>query len=309
MITAAAGTPAQAQAQRPTAIVAAGVGESTGAALEGALERAQLEDALALTYAGCDRAAMQVAIKPLLAAGARAGESSRYADPQLAAALRSWLQAQGFSEASIAVQGEDGAVSALELGYTEPFLDLAADTQRFYFGQLIGEHEIARAWAAADMRILLASARTDPQLFYAGAMTGALSCVPDSRALAARLVSAHALAQASFDILERLPVAFYVLELPRGASAPGSRVLLSTDALALEWLLGELMDLDGPELNPLVREALQRNGPLTLDRRGDLTELDPWRNVGPGRAALCDLGAGRWWGRLAGWREVPWTDR
>jgi hypothetical protein len=79
--------------------------------------------------------------------------------------------------------------------------------------------------------------------------------------------------------------------------------------LALDWVLGELMALDGPELNPLIREALHRRGPLDLDRRGDLSELEPWRNPSARRVALSDVGAGRWWGAMLRSREVPWTDR
>jgi hypothetical protein len=254
-------------------------------------------------------------IKPQLPPGVTAAETARYADPSLVASLSQWLSDRGWSDVAIAVPGPGGVQTARDVGYEGPVLDLSEDREPFHFGGLIGEHEVSRAWAAADLRILVSRGRTDAQLFYAGAMIGVLACVPQNEELARRIVTSHELAVCVNDVLESLPVAAAVIDVsqePQGGGPPDrdqARVLVSSDMLALDWVLGELMALDGPELNPLIREALHRRGPLDLDRRGDLSELEPWRNPSARRVALSDVGAGRWWGAMLRSREVPWTDR
>jgi len=309
---------------RSTATVAAGRdedGSSQQVALELALEQSCAEDTLALAAGGRNRGACAVVVRPALAPGASPEEPPlSYADPLLVESLVAWLRGRGWHDVTIAVSGPGGRETALQVGYTSEVLDLASDVAPYHYGGLIGEHDVATAWRDADLRILVGKARTDRQLLYAGAMIGALGCVPDSDRMARELARAHDLGECVSDILEKLPVAFGVVDAwcaadgsgppasPGQARKPGA-VLASADLLALDWVLGELMDLDGPELGPLIREALWRRDPIEIKRRGDLTEWDPWRNPGALRAVLSDLGAGHWWGRLSGSPEVPWTAR
>ncbi|MHB8690716.1 MAG: hypothetical protein ACYDHH_05680 [Solirubrobacteraceae bacterium] len=207
-----------------------------------------------------------------------------------------------------------GAVIArlTELGFARAqLLDVGGPRVPFRYGPTIGEHPVARAWLEADVRVIVAEARSDRQLLYAGAIIATLGCVPESGQLSHKIASARGLARAACEILERLPVAFGVL----GGTGAGAAhaVIASADLLALDWVLGEVIGLDGPGLSPAVSAMVEHRGPIDLDRRGELTEwdVDRWRPPvpGPARAALADLGAGHPYGRLLGAREVPWTDR
>ena len=315
------GTLAREASPRPRARVAVGTGSELGPALTCALAESGLADALDAASAGRDRAQARVVIKAVLPPGTeREPIPLTYCDPELVELLAAALREAGFTTVAIAVPGPDGSATARSVGYQTQVLDLGDRVEKFHYGGLIGEHQAAAAWLCADARILVGKARCDRQLLYAGAMIGALGCVPASKELARRLVSAHDVAMCTADVLEKIPIAFGVIDAwcasDREVSATGTgaaqathAVLASADLLALDWVLGELMDLDGPDLNPVVKEALNRRGPIDIERLGDVTEWDTWRNPTPLRAALADIGAGRWWGRLAGAREVPWTAR
>jgi hypothetical protein len=207
----------------------------------------------------------------------------------------------------------DAVIARLaELGFGRARLfQIGGPQVPFRYGPTIGEHPVASAWLQADARVIVGEAVADRQLLYAGAIVAALGCVPDSAPLSRKIVSARGLGRAACEILKRLPVAFGVLG---GAGAEQAHaVIASADLLALDWVLGELIGLDGPGLSPAVAAMLEDRGAIDLDRRGELTEWDTRRwspsVVAPARAALADLGAGRPYGRLLGAKEVPWTDR
>jgi hypothetical protein len=207
----------------------------------------------------------------------------------------------------------DAVIARLaELGFAEvQLLETGGPQVPFRYGPTIGEHRVARAWLEADARVIVGAAAADRQLLYAGAIVAALGCVPDSAQLSRTIASARGLARAACEILDRLPVAFGVLA--GTGSAATHAVIASPDLLALDWVLGEVIGLDGPGLSPAVAAMVEQRGPIELDRRGELTEWDLgcWHPSvpGPARAALADLGAGRLYGRLLGAKEVPWTDR
>lgn len=294
--------------------VAVGTGATVEEALVYALRKAGLERALEPWR---QKASCKLVVKPVLAPGAEIERPPlRYAEPELVESLVAWLHDRGFSEVKIAVSGPRGEAAASRVGYTSQVWDLTSDETLVHFGSLLGGQRVSQAWLDADVRIVVAKARTDRQLMFAGSLVTALGCLSAGNKLAARLVTGQELADAVGDILTKLPVAFGVIDAWHTAdeAQPSSgrstrAVLASSDLLALDWVLGEVMGLDGPELNPLVRSALDQRGVFEIDRWGDLTEWDPWRNPRPSQAALADIGAGRWWGSLAGWREVSWTDR
>jgi hypothetical protein len=287
--------------------VAVGVGSEAGATLIGALTEAGAAGALDAAAGSRHRSECKVAVKATLPPGSVPGSGSRaYADPALVEALLGWLTDGGWGEVTLLVPGPGGAATATAVGYREELAeDLTAATERFHYGGALGDHPASSAWRAAHVRILVGRARPDPALFYQGAIVSALGCVPDSREVAKRLPSPHDAGICACDVLEVLPVALGVLD----AAGTATRVLVSADLLALDWVFGELTGLDGPELNAVVREALQREGPLVLKRRGDLDELSGWSGPSPLRATLATVGAGRPLGALAGAKEVPWTDR
>jgi uncharacterized protein (DUF362 family) len=307
---------AQTHPPRHTALVAVGAEDDIASSLTRALEQARAEQALDAVGNG-ERPSCRVVIRPVLAPGAPQEDPPlSYADPVLVEALVEWLRERGWENVTIAVAGPGGCETARRVGYQGEVVDLSSASDPFHYGGLIGDHAAARTWREADVRILVGKARTDRQLLYAGALIGALGCIPDSEQLTRRLPTAYDLARCSAEILEKLPVAFGLVDAWRaadGAGPPSARdtraVLASSDLFALDWVLGELMDLDGPELCPVVKEALYRRGAIDIERRGDLTEWTAWSNPGAARAMLSDIGAGRWWGRLTGSREVPWTAR
>src|SRR5258708_13328596 len=197
----AAGGPAPAGLSRRQATVAAGVGATIDAAAEDAFRLAGLADALADAYPGTAGAAGQVLIKPLLPPGVTTAETARYVDPLLVSSLSEWLRERGWSEVGIAVPGPGGLDTARAVGYTDPMSELSHDPRPFHFGRLIGDHEIARAWARADIRILVGRARPDRQLFYTGAIIGALGCLPATGQLAHPLAPAPGPPEAAHALL------------------------------------------------------------------------------------------------------------
>jgi hypothetical protein len=160
------------------------------------------------------------------------------------------------------------------------------------YGGAVGPHWADPAWAAAAHRIVVAKNRTHPRLLYAGAMTTVLRAVPELARLRAELPDICRAA------LEALPVAFALVDAFESRDRKGGRrtgaVLASSDVLALDWVMGEKMELD-PELNPVVREGVLRWGRSRLDRRGNLTPWPEWRNVTLAGAALSDA-----WARMTG---------
>jgi hypothetical protein len=290
------------------ALVAVGRSDQAAEALEEALADSNAMEALDEAVGGRERSACTAVIKPTLPPRVvRTDRPLTYAEPALVNALVDRLRSDGWGEIGI--------------GYrADALIDLVATTERFHYGGLIGEHDVASAWLHADARIVVGKARSDRQLFYAGAMLAVLGCVPDSSELAGRFAPPYEIAVCAAEILAKLPIAFGLVDALWSAdgSGPPSRpgtarrtrsVIASSDLFALDWVLGELLGLDGPELSPVVAEALYRHGAVELTRRGDLESFEGWEGPGDIRVALASLGAGRFWGGLSGAKEVPWTAR
>jgi hypothetical protein len=301
---------------RERAAVAVGTGGTIEAALSTALGEAGIVDLLHACHPS-SRDRLRVVIKPVLAPTAIPTPAPRpYASPALVQALATWLRTLGFANVTIAVSGPYGESAARRVGYRGRVHDLTHDTDMFHYGGLIGRHIVSRTWRDADLRVLVGRALPDRQLIYAGAMATALGCVPDSDSLARRCVSGSAIAACANDLIEAHPATFGVVDgwnddesADDASPAPTHAVLVSADLLALDWVLGEVAGLDGPQLSFIVAEALRRRGIIDIDRAGALTEWEDWRSPSSTRVVVTDTAAGRWWGRLAGWREVPWTAR
>lgn len=296
---------------RERAAVAVGTGGSIVSALHTALESAHIR---------CDlprprgRAA-RVVIKPTLAPDLDPVRGyRRYVMPALAEALARWLHDQGWSTVTIAVSGPNGEDAARRVGYQSPVHDLTSDTDTFHYGGLIGRHRISRTWRDADVRVLVGRALPDPQLLFTGAIAAALGCVPQSDTLSRRHATGSAIATCANDLLEQSPVTFGVIDAwdrdgDTDGPDPHQAVLVSSDVFALDWVLGELAGAQAPQQAFILREALQRRGVGDIDREGDLTQWPDWTFPSPFRAVLTDLAAGRRWGGLVGWKEIPWTAR
>jgi uncharacterized protein (DUF362 family) len=296
---------------RERAAVAVGTGGSIVGALHAALASARIKGALSRPRGRATR----VVIKPTLAPDLDPIRGyRRYVTPALTQAVAQWLRDHGWPNVTIAVSGPNGEDAARRVGYTDPVHDLTSDTDTFYYGGLIGRQRISRTWRDADVRVLVGRALPDPQLMFTGVIATALGCVPASDALAHHLVTGSAIASCANDLLASSPVTFGVIDAwDRDAGADGpdphQAVLASTDLFALDWVLGEVAGLRAPQQAFILAEALQRRGVIDIDREGDLTQWSDWQFPSAGRVVRTDLSAGRWWGGLVGWQEVPWTAR
>lgn len=315
------GTTVETDPSRTRAVVAVGTGADGDLvdALTTALKDARIGSALDETRRRLGPRATRIVIRPVLPPGVpRQTAPVDYVDPKLVEALVPWLRGRGPAEIAIAVPGPGGAQTARVVGYQCPVVDLTQDTVPLNYGGRIGQHPVSSSWKDADVRILVAKAATDRLLMYRGAIVSALGTIPSSDMMARRFAGAHDIAECAAEVLDRFPVTFGIIDAwhtaddatgGHGSARETGAVLASTDLLALDWVLGELMGLDGPQLNPVVKSQLIRLGARDIDRWGNLTEWEPWRNPGVTRSAMVQAGAGRPWGALAGWREVPWTAR
>lgn len=154
------------------------------------------------------------------------------------------------------------------------------------YGGAVGRHLVDPAWADAPTRVVVAKNRSQRRLLYAGAMTTVLRAVPELDRLDAEVPDIVRAA------LEALPVSYGVVDAWESRDRRGTRqtgaILASANVLALDWLMGEKMELD-PALNPVVREGVLRWGRIRLDRRGNLTPWPKWHNATLAGAALAGL--------------------
>ncbi len=288
-------------------------------ALAEALDEAGLAAAVAEAQARCEPRRAVALVKPVLPPSAQAEQPPlRYCDPMLIRQLVSRLEKLG-TDVRIACHGAAALLAARRIGYDGDLVDITVDPVPFHYGGSIGDHPVGRAWRDADLRIVVGKVRSDAQLLYCGTLVASLACVPESSALGSRFRSAPDIAACANDVVQRLPVAFGVLDAwysaehagrrRAGRAVPTGSVLASQDLLAVDWVLGELMGLDGPELNPVVREAVQRRDPQPIDRRGDLADWAGWSNVAPLPAVIADLRAASPLRSVLGGGGVPWTDR
>jgi uncharacterized protein (DUF362 family) len=278
------------------AVAAVGTGDDRDAALDRALAAAGLDAALAAAAGERNRAELSVAIKPKLV-----GDGAR-TDPALVELLIARLRSRGCERiAVVETAAEDGrplGELARDAGYSGAgyeIVDLAADTVPHDHGGVIGVAPAGRAWLEADVRISFAKNRTHRRLLYSGSMTNVIGCLPGQRALRRR----HALSDLCRTLLEAMPLTFALVDAWDSADGGGARarrptraVLASTNAYALDWLMGELMGVD-PRLNPVVQEGLLRFGRIRVDRRGNLTPWEPWRNPALVTVALAGIAGGR----------------
>ena len=173
----------------------------------------------------------------------------------------------------------------------------SADMVDIDLGGAVGHGRVDRAWTSADVRILAGHNRTHARWLYAGAMLTVL------RAFDAR----GTIPEVCRTALEAAPVEFAIVDAwtsrDRRAAQLTHSILASSNAFALDWVVGEKMDVD-PAMNAVVREGLLRWGRIHLDRRGNRTPWDPWKNATPLGAVLADARA-----RIGGGKDVSWRTR
>jgi uncharacterized protein (DUF362 family) len=294
-----------------TAVIRAG---SPAEALSGAAHAAGLLETVAAirVLRGVPPEALRIAVKLDLAypVDAAAGKAIVVA-PEVALALAALLDAAGyrntrFVESRIGLRGAP-PLSLAELagrhGYPAAFaaglVDLVDDAVELELGSTMGKELVGRAWVDADVRIVLGKNRTHSSQLLWGAFATLLGCYARVDRLEVLRRGRRTPAFAAVLLHARLPVHFAILDAwisgdgsandqsPGRANATGA-VLASPAPLAVDWLAAELMELD-PGLSPMLREAMLRAGVLHLQRIGNLTPWQPWRNVSLLRAAVTQV--------------------
>jgi uncharacterized protein (DUF362 family) len=248
----------------------------------------------------------RVAIKPnLMGAAAGGRRPGTYTDPELVERLVSRLHDAGLGAVNV-VESRVGAVSvaelAAELGYTGEgyeIVDLSVDSEPFEYGGVIGRHPAAPAWRDADVRVSFAKNKTQWECFYTGAMANVLGCLPEPDKRRWYSGPRHGVWECVRTVLDAFPVHFGLVDAFQsrdGRGVPGrgghvratKAILASPNVVALDWVMGERMDVD-PALNPMLQEALHRWGRVSLVRRGDLMDWSPWDRPGDATVAFGGL--------------------
>jgi uncharacterized protein (DUF362 family) len=287
------------------------------AALDRALERAAFDEALyaALALAGKAPGAALVAIKPnLMAARKPEAPPTSYTDPELVEHLVARLRAAGIGDVAV-VESRIGQRPVFDVaamvGYGQDgyrIVDLSDEMEPFDYGGVLGRAAAGRTWRDADVRISFAKNKAQWRMFYSGSLANLLGCLPEPDKLAHYSGPGHEPSECCRTILDALPVAFGLVDAwESGAwkrTVHTGAVLASPSLLALDWVMGEKMELD-PALNPVVREALYRYGRVPLDRRGDQTAWPGWRSPTVAGVALSGVLADHPW--LLRRREGGWT--
>jgi uncharacterized protein (DUF362 family) len=286
-------------------------------ALDRALERAGFDDALhaALTLAGKDPASALVAVKPNLMAARKAQDRpTSYTDPQLVERLVARVRAKGVGDVAVVesrIGGRPVSDIATMVGYTGDgyrIVDLSDEMEPFDYGGVLGRGAAGATWRDADVRISFAKNKAQWRMFYSGALANLFGCLPEPDKLEHYSGPGHEPSECCRTILEALPVAFGLVDAwESGAwrkAVHTGAVLASPSLFALDWVMGEKMELD-PALNPVVREALYRSGRVPLDRRGDQTAWQDWRSPSVAGVALSGVLADHPW--LLRRREGGWT--
>jgi hypothetical protein len=222
-------------------------------------------------------------------ASVRDNETPPYTDPVLVGRLADALRGGGFDSVTVvdSTQWTPNGTGrppltdiAATLGYDQTRYRIEGLAERgsaFDFGSLLGRRPVATVWLRADYRISFAKCRTDPRCFYATCIANLLGCLPDHGEAGATFYERAVL------VADRTPAHFGFLDAWVSRDGLGSpnltrSVVASPNLLALDWVAGEMMDLD-PALNLVVQEGLHRWGQIAIVRRGNLTPWHPWRNV------------------------------
>jgi uncharacterized protein (DUF362 family) len=251
----------------------------------------------AAELAGADRAAFPIAVKPTLmvAPGSAAGPGDR-TDPALVERLIGALAAEGFGDVAVVESAVKGlapvADVARDAGYSGAgyrVVDLSQETVPFHYGSVLGTHLAGRTWRDAGFRIAFGKAKTQWQSLFTGALATLYGCLPDPDKLASYHGTGHEFHECCVLIADRMPVHFGLVDAWVGGDGRGTHararraretntLLASENLLALDWVVGEKMDLD-PNLSFVMQEALLRWGRVDVVRRGNTTPWAPWHNA------------------------------
>ena len=296
-------------------------GEDKFAALQRAIERSGFLHHVQSVYrrSGKTLETFAIAVKPnIMTASTRQDPSPVYTDPELVEYLFLRLQERGFRNFSVvesrnvydySYQGRSVKAVAEMVGYYPGRLyrieDLTEQKVPYDYGGVLGQHSTGRAWRDADYRISFAKNKTHWQCFYTGCMKNVYGCLPEWDKMKHYHGKGREFYECCILILDAFPVHFGFLDAwvsgdgfsghVRDADPnPTKTIFASENVYALDWVMGEKMDLD-PTVNYVIQEARRRWGDITITREGDMTPWPGWLNLRPNTIKLLDT-AEEWYG-------------
>jgi uncharacterized protein (DUF362 family) len=253
---------------------------------------------------GKEQAEFVIAIKPnIMTASIPEENSAVYTDPALVEELIHIMMSRGFSRFAV-VESQN----VYNYSYTErtvpavaemcgyggegyEIIDLTEDYVSFDYGGTLGPHLAGRAWLEADYRISFAKNKSHWQCFYTACLKNVYGCLPKWDKMRHYHGTDIEFFQATVLIADKIPVHFGILDAwTSGDGLTGhvrdprpnrTKALLASDNIyALDWVAGEKMGIQ-PTRNYVMREALNRWGPIQIERLGDMTPWPNWNNVRP----------------------------
>jgi uncharacterized protein (DUF362 family) len=267
---------------------------------------------------GKSREEYLIAIKPnIMTASIYEEESPVYTDPSLVETLIEILRQEGFRRFVVVESQNVYSYSytkrrvpevAMMCGYGfagYEVVDLSEDTVDFDYGGALGRHKAGRAWLEADYRISFAKNKTHWQCYYTACLKNVYGCLPEWDKMYHYHGKGIEFFQSTVLIADKIPVHFGLLDAwtsgdgltghVRDASPNQTRTFLASENIyALDWVVGEKMRVD-PMRNYVMRDAVQRWGPIRITREGDMTPWRPWRNVRPVVISVMDFMEERYW--------------
>lgn len=253
-----------------------------------------------------------VAIKPnIMTAAIHEEDSPVYTDPVLVKELIGIMRQEGFLRFVVvetqnvynySFSGRSVPKVAELCGYSGEgyeIVDLTEDNVEFDYGGVLGQHLAGRPWLEADYRISFAKNKSHWQCYYTACLKNVYGCLPEwdkMRHYHGRNIEFF---QSTVLSADKIPVHFAFLDAwtsgdglaghVRDANPNQTRTFLASDnAFALDWVAGEKMQIE-PSKNYVIRQALQRWGPIQVTRQGDMTPWHPWANVHPFVVALLNF--------------------
>lgn len=236
--------------------------------------------------------AFSVVIKPSWVTG-RKTSNGLAINPRLIEALGTELLGLGFSNITILMPPDSDQTwtnVVLEAGLK--YLRVDDEYVLYDFESVLGHYEVNRLWLEADFRISFAKNRVDRRCFYTTSLLNGLDCLrqptdpgsKDGRTM--DILRAVGWPGTFFEravlLADRFEVHFALIDAWQSLDATGRRdtqmILASDNAFALDWVLGEKMELN-PALNLVLQDAMRRWGTINIQRLGNLTPWQTWRNI------------------------------
>jgi uncharacterized protein (DUF362 family) len=223
-----------------------------------------------------------VAIKPnIMTASIHEADSPVYTDPALVEELMAIMRGEGFGRFVVvesqnvynySFSGRRVPEVADMCGYRGEgydIVDLTEDNVEFDYGGVLGQHPAGRPWLEADYRISFAKNKSHWQCYYTACLKNVYGCLPEWDKMKHYHGRDIEFFQSTVLSADKMPVHFAFLDA---------------------WTSG-----DGLAGNFVIRDALQRWGPIEITRVGDMAPWHPWANVRPFVVSLLNFFEERYW--------------